>query len=134
MNKEIAKKWIEELRSGKHVQGIYALEDHDGSKCCLGVLCADVLNLPKEIDLDGIISYEGSAASLTQRPLELSGIKNSEGKILKFTEEEKKILSKYFDKNSMLMRDGWTYLSSLNDKRVPFNVIADIIENHVEEL
>ena len=39
MNKQIAKKWIAALRSGKYKQTKCALKDKDGY-CCLGVLCA----------------------------------------------------------------------------------------------
>lgn len=39
MNQEIKKRWVEELRSGKHVQGRGQLRDHEGRVCALGVLC-----------------------------------------------------------------------------------------------
>jgi hypothetical protein len=38
MNKEIADKWIEALRSGEYEQGIASLQS-GGRFCCLGVLC-----------------------------------------------------------------------------------------------
>lgn len=38
MKKDIAKKWVEALRSGKYVQGKGTLIN-DGNHCCLGVLC-----------------------------------------------------------------------------------------------
>lgn len=39
MNQEIKKRWVEELRSGKHAQGRGRLCDHEGRVCALGVLC-----------------------------------------------------------------------------------------------
>lgn len=38
MDKELAVKWIEALRSGKYKQGRSRLK-HAGRHCCLGVLC-----------------------------------------------------------------------------------------------
>lgn len=38
MKKEIAEKWIAELRSGKYAQGKTYLES-GGKFCCLGILC-----------------------------------------------------------------------------------------------
>lgn len=38
---DLAKRWIEALRSGKYEQGKYALRTSDNCYCCLGVL-ADV--------------------------------------------------------------------------------------------
>lgn len=40
MDKELKAKWIDALRSGQFLQARGVLEDDDGSKCCLGVLCA----------------------------------------------------------------------------------------------
>ena len=47
MNKEIAKKWVEALRSGEYEQGRRALRSGDSKYCCLGVLCKIV---EKEVD------------------------------------------------------------------------------------
>lgn len=38
MNKEIKKRWVEALRSGKYIQGQNYLLSND-TYCCLGVLC-----------------------------------------------------------------------------------------------
>lgn len=50
MKKSIAMKWVAELRSGKHRQARGSLKNADGSMCCLGVLCAEVLKIPHELD------------------------------------------------------------------------------------
>jgi hypothetical protein len=40
MNKQVKKKWIEELRSEKYVQGQGQLyKPNENAYCCLGVLC-----------------------------------------------------------------------------------------------
>ena len=39
MDPAVKARWVEELRSGRHRQGVTRLESSDGSKCCLGVLC-----------------------------------------------------------------------------------------------
>jgi hypothetical protein len=38
LTREECIKWIEALRSGEYVQGQSHLVNHDGSRCCLGVL------------------------------------------------------------------------------------------------
>ena len=44
MKKEVMKKWVSALRSGKYRQGKGQLRDPDDHFCCLGVLC-DLHNL-----------------------------------------------------------------------------------------
>lgn len=39
MNKRIAARWVERLRSGEIPQGVRHLGAVDGKRCCLGVLC-----------------------------------------------------------------------------------------------
>ncbi len=39
MKADIAKKWVEALRSGDYKQCRYVLRDDTNSYCCLGVLC-----------------------------------------------------------------------------------------------
>lgn len=40
MNTEIKQLWLEELRSGRHIQGRGRLRNYEGGMCCLGVLCS----------------------------------------------------------------------------------------------
>lgn len=51
MDKELAVKWIEALRSGKYKQGRSRLK-HSGRYCCLGVLCEVAGYTPKRHDVD----------------------------------------------------------------------------------
>lgn len=46
MDKEIKRRWVEALRSGKYEQGQGKLL-HSGKFCCLGVLC-DIQGVPRE--------------------------------------------------------------------------------------
>lgn len=39
MNPEIKKRWIEALRGGKYKQGVGCLRSTENEYCCLGVLC-----------------------------------------------------------------------------------------------
>ena len=39
MNPQIKQKWIEDLLSGKYIQGKKVLRSVDNEYCCLGVLC-----------------------------------------------------------------------------------------------
>lgn len=39
MKEEVAKLWVEALRSRRYKQGVRALKNPDGTMCCLGVLC-----------------------------------------------------------------------------------------------
>lgn len=54
MNKDLKKKWIDALRSGKYLQGQDRL-CHKGAYCCLGVLGSI---LPKTIDFEICDFYE----------------------------------------------------------------------------
>lgn len=45
MDKKIARKWTEALRSGEYRQGKGTLKTKNGRYCCLGVLC-DIQNIP----------------------------------------------------------------------------------------
>lgn len=61
MDKKLARKWVDALRSGKYKQGKAALFS-DGKYCCLGVLAKVVA---PELELD---SYGNGFASLTGLP------------------------------------------------------------------
>ena len=63
MKEEIARKWVEELRSGRHRQGRERLKRLNGSMCCLGVLQGVVLGLPVVVGEDAWLSGEALEAS-----------------------------------------------------------------------
>lgn len=62
MERELKKKWVEALRSGKYQKGTGYLERHDISgtrlNCCLGVLC-QVMEIPSKVDGNSIRKGDG---------------------------------------------------------------------------
>ncbi len=107
MNKEIANKWCEALRSGKYKQGKASLHDKiTNTFCCLGVLCDLGYAIPAKngdqyIDLEENIY--GDIFSI---------LKTNEGTYIQ----------------------GTSSLADLNDSGKTFNEIADIIEQNWEKL
>jgi hypothetical protein len=74
MNQDVKKLWLDELRSGKYLQGKFALRQVDGSFCPLGVLCevavkAGVISPAKSYPYDEVrMAYAISTGGL---PLEV---------------------------------------------------------------
>lgn len=114
MNKEIGKRWIRALRSGKYKQVKGHLKDPAGY-CCLGVLC-QISRQGKWANGSGAVPYQaGSSSSSGELPLlvkEWAGMKSAAGKI-----------------------PGQDDLTQLNDKRgLSFAQIADHIEANLDAL
>lgn len=120
MNKKIAARWVNALRSGDFTQTIEYLQD-DGGYCCLGVLCELAVksgaipkpNEPNEDFLKGQIRRYGVGESIEDQVLPRqvmlwAGISSSGGKF----------------ENS----EGAFDLTELNDNGNSFEEIADIIE------
>jgi len=108
MKKEIAEKWIAELRSGKYQQTSAALQDKYGF-CCLGVACHVFIPSDQiQLDLDGRITG-GMPYNQPGSPLWLSGINN---------DFERKTGEELADLN-----DGTTEYGSFS-----FDEIADLIQ------
>lgn len=120
MDRQIAMKWVEALRSGEYKQGKGNLKQ-DGNFCCLGVLC-DISKQGEweSVKVNGSLNlirgyYDGFTSYLPTSVEKWAGISSSNGLFL----DEK----------------NWeTSLSSLNDKGHSFEEIADIIEKHWEHL
>lgn len=73
MNKDIADKWVEALRSGKYKQGRGLLKGEVGF-CCLGVLC-DISNLStSERDDMNLNTYCGKVNTLPSTVMKWAGI------------------------------------------------------------
>ena len=131
MNADVAKKWVEALRSGNYLQGKGRLcsvtEDDDKYFCCLGVLCdlyerehsdmfgivqtiEDMNDFDYDYDIKHEVSYDYSTLTLPQSVMEWSGIKHGDGT---FTSDI----------------EGETSLALLNDElELTFDEIANIIE------
>lgn len=119
MKKAIATKWVNALRSGKYTQTQNCLYDGEGY-CCLGVLC-DVLGKQFKLsaaDDEDIFVVEGSfnAETLPPEVRREAGVKDENGSIY-FTENKEAII-----------------LSKLNDDGVPFEEIANVIEQNWKRL
>lgn len=118
MNKDIAKKWAEALRSGKYEQGREQLStqyEHEDSPrfCCLGVLC-EVAKAEGAIE-----KYDPHAPHLPPEVRDWAGMKTTQGVYEAFDETEG-------EDNTL-----W----GLNDKYdKDFDYLADFIEKNVEVL
>ena len=127
MNKEIATKWVEALRSGKFAQGKNYLKRTTGDNtthCCLGVLCELYNELNEEKiaessmwlgetgDKDSIYAFDGATGALSLTVQRWAGIKTDVGRV---GEED--------------------YLTIMNDNAEnSFVEIADFIEKNIESL
>ena len=123
MKSEIAKLWVDALRSGEYNQGLGVLAreiEFDGeihkSYCCLGVLCIVAKNqgIPLELGRvfdSTITSFDGYTSSLPPSVEDWAGMHTPNGDLLK----------------------GYS-LAYKNDDGNTFEEIANVIESHVEEL
>ena len=127
MKTEIAKKWVTALRSGEYNQGYTRVRNGD-SFCCLGVLC-DLFEKETQQTIHVrhnetfLYGEGGDCFYLPDEVQEWSGISSGRGAVYGFSEEH-----------------GHTHkvelfcLSAMNDKSIPFDVIADKIEENSEIL
>ena len=134
MKKDVMKKWVKALRSGKYKQGGGTLKQYNSKgvaqHCCLGVLC-ELYNdsmrkskkkvLPEKVyDNDGDFSFGycrfgGHKEDLPKEVKNWAGINNNLGKFY--------------------LSDGhYECLADLNDMGKKFKTIADIIEKNYEQL
>ena len=134
MRKEVMKKWVKALRSGKFKQGTGTLKQYnskgEAQHCCLGVLCElynsemkkskkkTLLEKVYDNDMDfsfGYSRFGGSKEDLPKDVMKWSGIKNSLGQF-------------------NLSDNHYETLADLNDLGRKFKTIADIIEKNWESL
>jgi len=106
MDKELKRRWVEALRSGKYEQGNGCLRFGSETFCCLGVL-ADVAD-PEGWEND---------ASASERFHRLGSAKDSEGYL----------------RGSILALGTQRTLAGLNDRGRSFGEIADYIEKRIGE-
>lgn len=127
MNKEIAKIWVDALRSGKYEQGKYKLRTEDDKFCCLGVLCdlaekQGIISEPVKIFYEPDAEekdlfkyyYDNESESLPKSVMKWAGIKDRSGAY-------------------STVPAAWLTLDNDNNGK-SFLEIADIIEQHVESL
>lgn len=143
MKQEIAKKWAEALRSGDYTQGQKCLKDVDSNFCCLGVLCdlfmhghperkdvfwdwdpntgAIVLRSPPDASRDDAVQI----GYLSEVVRDWAGMNTADGS---FPDDLCAALDKRYDRNYMHS------LTMINDEDIPFEEIADIIEENAAVL
>lgn len=113
MNKDIKKRWLDALRSGKYKQGVGALRKRGYKFCCLGVLC-DIVKPSSWTICRGTICYQmGNSTGLPPKEvLEVCGI-----------------VDDFFGFDGIGFR-----LTTMNDsENKTFNEIADFIEEKISD-
>lgn len=123
MKPEIAKIWIEALRSGKYEQTTEKL-NHDGAFCCLGVLCDLHRKAVPEHAWDGD-EYCGEDANLPDAVAQWAGMAFNSG-----AGDAGKLPGVVYLKSG----NYGQHLAVLNDDGGSFKEIADIIEKHKDAL
>lgn len=110
--------WIEALRSGKYQQGSFALRKRDDF-CCLGVACdlyqREFGDLKVFITEEGLYYYDRRKKILPKKVKDWLGLDLDNGQFM----------SKNGDHIDLIV---------LNDEGIPFNEIADLIEENIVEL
>jgi hypothetical protein len=118
MNPVIKEKWVAALRSGEYTQGTGVLNRLDEEFCCLGVLCE--IALKEGVDIEKalepmrdyeVYTYGGSVYCLPDEVERWSGL-----------DQDELVPHPVDDRN--------TTLAAVNDSKVSFTVIADIIEEY----
>jgi hypothetical protein len=142
MRKDVMKKWVQALRSGKFKQGTGTLKQFnskgDAQHCCLGVLCelyndsmrkSKKKTLPEKVydnDMDfshGYCRFGGKRDDLPKEVMKWSGIQDSIG-----------MFPRKVTDNNDFFEDGEYSLADLNDTGRKFKTIANIIEKNYEAL
>lgn len=132
MKKEVAKKWVKALRSGKYKQGKGYLKQLDSKNepkhCCLGVLCELYdqqmkKNHKKTLHADHMVDSETGT--------EFISLNQHDGGLPKVVREWANMINPL---GEFIKNDRVQYLADLNDDGKKFSTIANIIEKNVESL
>jgi hypothetical protein len=135
MKKEVAKKWIKALRSGKYKQGKGYLKQftskNEPRHCCLGVLC-ELYDQQMKKNHKKTLFAEHMIDSESGTFVEFISFNKHDGGLPKEVREWANMINPCgeFVNN----KDRVEYLSDLNDDGKKFSTIADIIEKNVENL
>lgn len=132
MKKEIAKKWVKALRSGKYKQGKGYLKQFNSKNeprhCCLGVLCELYdqqmkKNHKKTLYADHMVDSETGT--------EFISLNQHDGGLPRVVREWANMINPL---GEFIKNDRVQYLADLNDDGKKFSTIANIIEKNVENL
>lgn len=119
MKRDVAKKWVKALRSGKYEQGRGYLREGD-TWCCLGVLC-DVLGMKGRTSGDVYTFGKYSYENLPPKAVKLAGMCSNAG----IPTDGARISLGHVPSFS---------LADANDRGVTFPKIADYIEANWKKL
>ncbi len=127
MNPEVKEKWLAALRSGDYTQGQDVLW-HKNKFCCLGVLCdihaKETNNLHQ---WEKVYCYFGHDIDLPDEVTKWAGLKDRNPLIP--VEVIKKVESAFLILEKPSYRTVEKIdLATINDNCIPFNEIADLIE------
>ena len=116
MKREIAEKWVEALRNGEYTQAAGKLANSERTEhCCLGVLCETAIKEGLKLDVSPSLSsttyFDAEEDNLPESVLDWAGMESA--------------LGSYPDGRALVV---------LNDEGHPFEQIANVIEQHWEEL
>lgn len=114
MKKEVMKKWVKALRSGKFQQGTAKLQHHD-TYCCLGVLC-------KLAEQEGIVIHKDFYNQIEGQELNKQTFVRDWAKF--------KTLQGELPKTIRDTQGDRTTLAIINDSGKSFKQIAKIIEKY----
>lgn len=130
MYRDVAMKWIADLRSNPDKQGksVLANPTISGTKyCCLGRLC-EVLEIPQSYDpRTNTIFYEGEDRVLAETVVRLAGMESCVGSASEIPFGKAIVFPSRPDQR-------WATLADANDDGVTFSEIADWIEANWERL
>lgn len=128
-----AKALVAALRSGKYEQGQDTLRTGDGKFCCLGVAC-DISGLGRwntsELMSYGAYEVVGGDANDVYLPMEVRewlGFGTTTG-AFDADELPEELTERLRSYAALIESDGTSTLALMNDNRIPFEVIADVIE------
>lgn len=119
LNPDFKAKWVAALRSGKYEQDSGALfSPSSGGYCCLGVACH-------------ISGQRPSRLKNKKMPSRIMAAKWFDVKSKDLPPHSTVSSQTYYDAFLIIYRDTKTDLAHLNDTRVPFSTIADLIEEQM---
>ena len=128
MDRELKDRWVAALRSGKYPQGTHSLKSCD-RYCCLGVLCdllADDGLIDRELKCDDVFTmYDGKNGYLSSKVQNITGL--DPAGCVSLTNQLIQIVKEFYP-FPVNQSSCDISLAVLNDNSVPFNIIADIIE------
>lgn len=111
--KILRKEWVQYLRANPEKQGYGVLRPNKDHMCCLGAAC-EIIDPNRWEDVGQRFTWLNRGTILPLEVADLLGLQTGAGE---------------FDSDALGFNlEGWEGLACLNDNRVPWSVIADIIE------